>query len=501
VRVDAGGTDGFVGVHEFRRSLGVDRAGERRDVRPHQAVDGVDRQGGVGAMEEDSQFLRRRLADGRHAAVARAQTTWSRYLAVTPAERAAPASEGEVAELLAGAAAAPRRVKVVGAGHSFSDIAFTDGLLMTLDRMRVVLQIDAAAQRLTVQAGIRLYELVEALAREGLGLSILGSVARQSVAGAISTGTHGSSLRYANLASFVRGLRVATAGGEILSLDEGDERLAAARIGLGALGVITQVTLQCAPLFVLVEEGGRVPLQELISDLEATARSAEYVKIWWLPTLPFAAVYRYVRSNAPPTTNPLRRWVDEQVINRFLFTGLIKASRRWPGLTRHINAAVGAAYLQPSRRAGRYDRMLTVAMPPLHREMEYAVGLDQAPEALDRVRALIDREHLRVNFVMEIRFARGDDAWMSPAYGRESCHIGAYMAESVDLQPYFAGFEAIMQGFGARPHWGKEHAVTPEQVRGLFPLAERFRALRRQLDPEGIFDNACLRRAFGPAGT
>lgn len=431
--------------------------------------------------------------------MAKPHTTWSRHLASIPAERTAPVSEGEVAELLARATSARRHVKVVGAGHSFSDIGLTDGMLMTLDLMRGVVRVDAAAHLVTVQAGIRLYELVEALARQGLGLSILGSVAHQSVAGAISTGTHGSSLRYGNLASFVRGMRLVTARGEILSLDEADERMPATRVGLGALGVITEVTLRCEPLATLVEEARRVAIGAVVRDLVATATSAEYVKIWWLPTLPFALVYRYTRSDAPPRTSRLRRWADEAIINRFLFTGLISASRRWPSLTRPINNAVGATYLRPSRRVGRYDRMLTVAMPPLHREMEYAVALEQAPEALDRVRSLIDRRGLRVNFVMEIRFAKGDDAWMSPAYGRDSCHIGAYMAESADLPPYFTGFEGIVQGLGGRPHWGKEHTVTPEQVRAGFPMAERFLALRRRLDPEGTFDNACLRRAFGPA--
>jgi hypothetical protein len=219
--------------------------------------------------------------------------------------------------------------------------------------------------------------------------------------------------------------------------------------------VITEVTLRCEPLATLVEEAHRVAIDAVVRDLVATATSAEYVKIWWLPTLPFVLVYHYARSDAPPRTSRLRRWADEAIINRFLFTGLISASRHWPSLTRPIDNAVGATYLRPSRRVGRYDRMLTVAMPPLHREMEYAVALEQAPEALDRVRSLIDRRGLRVNFVMEIRFARGDDAWMSPAYGRDSCHIGAYMADRVDLAPYFAGVERIMQGLGGRPHLGK----------------------------------------------
>ncbi len=428
----------------------------------------------------------------------RPHATWSRHRASLPAERAAPASEAEVAEMVARAAAARRHVKVVGAGHSFSDIGLTDGLLMTLDRMRSVVHIDPAAGLVTVQAGIRLSDLIEALAPNGLALSILGSITAQSIAGAISTGTHGSSLRHGSISSFVVGMRLVTANGEVLSLDQADERLAAARVGLGALGVITQVTLRCEPLFTLAEDARRLPIDRLIADLNTIAQSAEYVKIWWLPSLPFANVYRYTRTDASPTTSAVRRWAEEAIVNRYVFTALLAVSRPRPWLIRPINAVVGNAYLRPSRLVGRSDRVLTVAMPPVHREMEYGVEMAQGSEALHRVRALIARERLRVNFVMEVRFVKGEDAWMSPAYGRDSCQIGAYMGEGADLEAYFTGFERIMQEYGGRPHWGKEHNITPEQVRAVFPMAGRFLALRRQLDPGGTFENGCLRRALGP---
>lgn len=428
-------------------------------------------------------------------------TCWSRRFTCTPAERAAPGSEAELAELFSRAAGEGRRVKVMGAGHSMSDVAMTDGVLVSLDRMRSVVGVDPTQLRVTVQGGIRLHELVAALASRGLALSILGSIATQSLAGAISTGTHGSSLQHRNLSGLVRALRLVTAEGAVLVLDESDERLSAARVGLGALGVITEVTLQCEPLFCLAEQTRRVSIEpmlreRLVRDLEALARAAEYVKIFWLPMLPFAQVYRYQRTDEPITASAIWRRLDEAVVNRLLFTALLDVTRRWPGSTFSINRLVGAAYFRPSRRVGRYDQVLTLPMPPVHREMEYAIALEQAPEALDTVRMLFERRRLRVNFVLEVRFARGDDAWMSPAYGRDTCHIGAYMAESADIEEYFTAFEEIMQGLGGRPHWGKEHNVTSEYVRAVWPMADRFAELRRQLDPRGLFDNACLRRAL-----
>lgn len=415
--------------------------------------------------------------------MARRLRSWSGHHRATPLGWAWPASEEEVVALVAEASSAGRSVKVVGGGHSFSDIALTDGVVISLDRMRRVLALDERTGRVRVQAGIRLRELVAALARRGWGLPILGSTTAQSLAGAISTATHGSSLRHGNLATLVQAMRLVSGGGEVLHLDESDERLAGVKVGLGALGIITELTLRCEPLATLEETAERVPIDRAIGELEALAASAEYVKIWWLPPLPYANVYRCARADrAPPAARPLARWVDEAVINRIVFTALLRVGRRFPQATAAINRAVGATYLRPRRRLGRYDDILPVALPPRHREMEYAVGMDRAADALGRIRDLIRARRLRINFVVEVRFVRGDDIWMSPAYGRDSCFIGTYMADSPDLPAYFAGVERIMRDLGDRPHWGKEHGATTEEVRTLFPMAPRFLALREALD-------------------
>ncbi len=423
---------------------------------------------------------------------------WARTFTSQARAACDPADEMEAARIVRQATAAGRRVRAVGAGHSWSDIAVPEDILLRLDRMRSVVSVDEAQGEVTVQAGIRLRELARALDARGLALSILGSVAEQSAAGAISTGTHGSSLRHGSLSSFVRAMRLVTANGEVLVLDASDERLDAARVGLGVLGVITEVTLACEPAFRLREVVEPVPLARVVRDLGAIAGSAEYVKVWWLPGTRMALVYRAERTDAPATHRPLARLIDAHVVNGLLFPALLGLARHLPAITPTMNRAVGAAYLRPSTRVDRADRVFNVAMPPRHREMEYAVPMERAAEALDRAIATIVRDRVRVNFIFEVRFARGDTGWMSPDFGRDSCHLGAYMAESPDLLRYFAGFEATMRAFGGRPHWGEELHATPADVRAVLPMADRFLALRDSLDPHGTFANAFTDRVLGP---
>ena len=393
------------------------------------------------------------------------------------------------------ARAAGTKVKVVGARHSWSDIAMTDGVLVSLDRLQAIVGLDEAAGTVTVQAGIRLHRLNDELAARGWALPVVGSVVEQSLAGVMSTGTHGSSLVHGNMPSFVVGMRLVTGTGEILVLGPDDDLLPAARVGLGALGIITEVTIRVVPAFRLCETTETVPFAAALADLPDIARSAEYVKLWWLPHTDSVIVFRTERTDAPGAVSTFARWLDRVVVNKLAFTLLLLLGRLLPALIAPVNRVVGLTYLKPRRTVGRSDEVLSLAMPPLHRETEYSVPAEDAAEALRRTKALIDGG-LSVNFIVEVRFVRGDDAWMSPATGRDSCQLGAYMAEASGIQRYFDGFEAAMKELGGRPHWGKELTCSPDEVRAMYPQAAAFDAKARELDPDGMFTNRFLDRIF-----
>ena len=398
-----------------------------------------------------------------------------------------PASEQAIVDLVNGARQRGHGVRAFGALHSWSDIALTDQLAVSLDRLSGLTRVDG--HRVTVRAGTRLRDLNRLLAEHGLAMPILGSVDPQAVAGAVSTGTHGSSRVHGNLASIVRGLRLVTGTGEVLDVREGDPRLDALRVGLGATGILSELTLEVVPAFHLREVATPMPIREAIERVDELSRSAEFVKLWWLPHTGQAIVFAADRTEAPSTFSPWGRWVDEHLINRFLFRGILAASRLAPGLTPSLNRVVGAAYFRRQERVGRSHEVFHLAMPPVHRETEYAIPVEHTQQALTELVDWVQRDRLHVNFIAEVRFVRADDGWMSPAHGHDVCQLGAYMANNPDLDTYFAGFERRMLDLGGRPHWGKEFAASGPTVRARYPRSAEWVELVRTLDPDRVFRN------------
>jgi FAD/FMN-containing dehydrogenase len=424
--------------------------------------------------------------------VARRFVNWARNITSRPAEWQAPDDEAAVQALVRGAAG--RSVRVVGATHSFSAIAAPEQIAVTLDRLTGIVQCDDA--RVTVRAGTRLGELNEALAAAGRALPIVGSIAAQTIAGMIATGTHGSSLVHGNLSSLVEGLRLVDGRGEVHALAGDDPRLDGARVHLGALGIVTEVTLRIGPAFQLAETVENVPIGEVPAALAAIACSAEYVKVWWMPHTPFASVFRYERTGDPTSTRPSpvrQRRLDDH-LHTWLFPALLRLGRVRP-LVAPISRAVGRSFARP-RRVGPSTLMLSTPMPARHRETEAAMPLARAGEALERVVRRIDRDRLTVNFPVEARFVRGDGGWLSPAHGGDTCQLGAY-CHGPGSDAYFAAFWREMRELGARPHWGKELDHTAGEVRAAWPLADQFLALRDQLDPARVFASAFHTRVLG----
>lgn len=426
---------------------------------------------------------------------------WAGTATAQPQALLTPQDEAEIVAILRRAAQAGRRVKVIGAGHSWSDIACTDGFLLQLDRMQRVLRVDAKRHEITVQAGMRLHQLIAVLRQHGLTLPVIGSVTQQSIAGAIATGTHGSAPALGNLASRVVGLRLVLASGEVLSIRarENAELLPAVRVHLGALGVISEVTLATVPAFRLQEELSTLPLAQVLAELPQLVSSAPYVKLWWLPHVEEVLLSRCWPTADPATLSRLSWWVDEQLVNRHLFAAILRWSGRHRQHVPRLNRLVAAAYFRPRQRRGDNTSILPVPMPPIHEETEFALPREQAASALAGLRDLIAERALPINFPAELRFVAADDGWLSPMSGRDSACLGAYIGPGMpaERERYFSAFAERMQELRARPHWGKQFALGASYLRTVYPEFERFAALRHSLDPQRRFQNDFLARVLG----
>jgi FAD-linked oxidoreductase len=426
---------------------------------------------------------------------------WGRTQSCRPVARVRPATEGEIAALVHDAADRGQRVKVVGAGHSFTDIACTEGVHISLDDYDRVLDVDRSAGTITVQAGIRLRDLNEALAREGMAMSNLGDIAYQSIAGAISTGTHGTGRAYGNIATFVKELTMVTADGSTLrcSPDIDETTFRAAQVGIGALGVLSTVTLACEPAFNLraVEDARNV--DDVLANFDELVDTNEHFEFYWFPHTDRAWTKQNNRTADPPT--PRRRWKEFQndiIMSNVAFGAVCRVGRFRPALIPTLTEKLVAPGVGRIRRVSRSDLVYTSPRLVRFSEMEYAVPREHGREAIEGVRKLIDANGFNVNFPIEVRVVAADDILLSPAHGRETCYIAVHMYQRMDYEPYFRAVEELMMSFGGRPHWGKLHFRTADNLRPAYPRFDDFISVRNRLDPRGVFRNAYLDRVLGP---
>lgn len=422
-----------------------------------------------------------------------ARTYWSK-----PESYYQPGTEAELIEIVRNAATAGKQVRVVGAGHSWSPIALSDAVMVNLDNYNQLLDMDKAAGTVTVMAGMRLKHLNQLLDEHGLALANLGSISEQSVAGAISTGTHGTGLSYQILASQVAGLSLITASGEKLELTPDDGfQFKAALVNLGCLGIISTVKLKVVPAFNLEETAYPLPFEEAMGQLPHLLLQYEHMKLWWFPHAPRLQVYgQNITLKPAPKEYKLPRYMKEVLMDQYLFTGLLSFGIRFPNLIPRINGFINVLKFKPESRIAKSYRLLNVSMPPRHRESEYSIPVEHTAQALLELRGMIEAQQLKVNFVVEVRFVKGDDIPLSPAYGRDSTYIGAYKAGDQDWFRYLEAFEQIMLKYDGRPHWGKETTWDGSTIRQQYPQIDQFLELRQQLDPNGMFLNDFTRKAL-----
>lgn len=423
---------------------------------------------------------------------------WAGNQEVRPAAFAHPATEDDLVRLVKQAAAEGQEVKVVGSGHSFTDIALTAGCLVVLDRYDQVLSVDTQRYQITVQAGITLEQLNLELDRRGLAMPNLGDIAYQTIAGATSTSTHGTGATLTGLAGQIIGLRLVTGDGSVVSCSatEEPEVFHCARVGLGALGIVSTVTLQVVPAFNLqvVEEPLRV--DDVLAHLDEHVDTNDHFEFFWVPHTGWALTKANNRTTEPlAPRGRFRQWRDDYLVENYAFGAVCRIGRIRPQWTPKLAKA-----LPSSGRVTYVDQSFKVyASPRLVRfyEMEYAIPRGACAEALNRIRTFVEDEGLTLSFPVEVRFTAPDDIPLSTASGRASCYLAVHVFEGMPYQPYFEGVERIMNDYAGRPHWGKLHFQTAESLAPRYPQWARFQAARQRLDPERRFANDYTRRVLG----
>ncbi|XID95972.1 D-arabinono-1,4-lactone oxidase [Paenibacillaceae bacterium WGS1546] len=422
---------------------------------------------------------------------------WSGIVSAKPQVVAYPQHIDEVAQLVKRCRAEGRTLRVIGSGHSFTAVAASDDVFVSLDRMQGLLHVDPQERTATVWAGTKLRMLGELLLSEGFAQENLGDVDVQSIAGAISTGTHGTGLRFGNLSTQVVGLTVVSGTGEVIECTEKSdpERFKALQVSLGALGVIVQVTLRLLPAYRLKYESSRVPLSACLERMHALAAEHRNFEFYWFPYAEPCQLKTMNETDEPVTPRKFADYMSDIVLENGAF-GVLSALSKWvPGMSAPISRLCAAA-VPTSTKVGQSHRVYATKRLVRFNEMEYNLPADAMEPVVREMREAMARAKHRVHFPVECRFAKGDDIWLSPAYGRDSAYIAVHMYRGMSHESYFADMERIFLKHGGRPHWGKLHSLTAERLKTLYPKWGDFRAVRAMLDPDGVFLSPYLRRIF-----
>lgn len=402
-------------------------------------------------------------------------SNWSGSVVCTPQTIEAPRSEEALAAAVAGAARAERTVRVVGSGHSFTPLCATDGLLLSLDKLQGMIATEhnehSDEQTATFWAGTKIHAMGEPLLQAGLAMENMGDIDRQSIAGAIGTGTHGTGRTLGNISTQVVGLRLITAMGEIVdcSPSQNPELFKAAQVSFGTLGVLSRVTLRVLPAYRLHEHTWVEPFDECAERLEERIAANRHFEFFWVPGEDVCAC---------KALNP----------------------------TDETSVPSDAAYQPPAGRLARYvgpqridwsHRIFPSERNLKFNEMEYAVPAEAGAACLREIRRLMQTLHPDVAWPIEYRTVAADDLWLSPAHGRATVTISIHQAAELPHQHFFAEAEGIFRTFQGRPHWGKMHTCTGEELAALYPRWSQYAAIRAGADPLRLFLNEEL-QAFWP---
>lgn len=426
---------------------------------------------------------------------------WARTEESRPVLEVAPRTIEQVVLAVQRARETGHTLKPIGASHSFTAIGATDGVRLSMEGLRGLVDVDLESGRVTLWGGTHLWELPSILDPLGLALENMGDIDRQTITGATSTGTHGTGVGFGGISTQIVGATLITGTGEIIDVneDQNAELLPAVALGLGALGVLLTVTIQCVPRFLMGAVEAPAPFEEILESYEDRNRAADHFEFYWFPHTTGTRTKTNTRLPIDGDANPLGRvakFVDEEVMNNAMLGAVVGFERLVPSSTPTINRTIETVsssrdYSDISHRVFVTNRRVRF------REMEYALPFAAVPTALRELRAMIDRKGFRISFPVEVRAAAADNLLLSTAHGRESGYIAVHRYWRDPDHEYFREAEAVLKAHDGRPHWGKMHTREAESLRATYPKFDEFVAARNRLDPDRVFANPYLERVLG----
>ena len=424
-------------------------------------------------------------------------SNWSGLQRCQPRDFVKVSGVGELAEVVGKAGSEGRQVTTVGSGHSFTPTALSDDLLLDITRIAGVISVDRDSGLVEVGAGTILADLNRELDRLGLAMPNLGDIDRQTIAGAISTGTHGTGRALPNISAQIERMKVMGADGTVRDLEPGSDDLLAARVSIGSLGVITSVTLRTVPAFNLHRVDEPMDLDEALADFDRITQENEHFEFFVFPYTRTALTLKRNRTDRPlAPRSKADRFLGDVVIENGLGDLALRATGKLRSAIPKM-ARFSTGFMSQSEQVDRSHRVFANYRTIRFNEMEYALPAEAGPETLDRVLAMIEGENFPLPMPIECRISAGDDALISQAHERPTVYIAVHQHRTMEFEPYFREIERIFREVDGRPHWGKLHFREAADLAPSFPRWDDFQRVRDRLDPNRTFSNAYVRRVLG----
>jgi L-gulonolactone oxidase len=428
-------------------------------------------------------------------------TNWAGTEAADPRRIVTPTATGQIVQEIERAVARRGTVKMMGTGHSFTGISAPVDTMLRPDHCAGIVSVDRDAMTVTVLAGTPLHVLNAELGRLGLSLHNMGDIAEQTIAGATSTGTHGTGGVVASLSAQIAAFTMISGSGDEITASPTSfpDLYEMGRVGLGALGILTEITLYVEPLFALEAHEQPMTWDAALATYDELTHDHHHVDVYWFPHTDRVMAKVNDRLADLDELRPLSRWkhwLDDEFLSNTVFGLLTSVGTHAPRTVPRLNRISGRA--QSERRYSDIaHRVFTAPRRVRFKEMEYAVPREAGLEALQEVSRLIDASSWRIGFPVEIRSAPADDIALSTASGRDSMYLAFHVPAKADHTAYFAGVEQVLRAYDGRPHWGKMHTLEAEDLAASYPRFKEFRALRDDLDPQRVFTNPYLQRMLG----
>ncbi len=418
---------------------------------------------------------------------------WSGLVKASPEVIIYPTSEEEIVDMVRMAGNEGKKIRVAGSGHSFPDIVATKDIIVSLDKMQGIV---AQNENLfTVWAGTKLKKLGKLLFERGYAMENMGDIDAQSIAGAVSTGTHGTGKDFGILATQLVGIRFIDSEGNIVEMDETHPDFKAAQVSLGTLGILTQVTLRTVPAYILHYRTKKGRMADVTSELDQFVNQNRNFEFYWFPHTETVQLKESNISNELPKDRRVRNFINDRIFENMLWGVLCFATRIVPPLCKPVSK-IAAASLSTFEKINWSHKVYPTERRVRFYEMEYSLPVDNGIDALLEIKDMIKERNVRVQFPLEFRIVRGDDIFISPAYGGDRCFIAVHMYKGMKFEDYFRNCEKIFLEHEGRPHWGKLHHLKAEDLKEKYSRWNRFREAQEKYDPSGLFMTPYLESLF-----